>query len=77
MTIPYGPRYRAAIAALIEWGERRDREQLAQESNEQTEQDAAQLDASGMVATGEVETVGANQLSFSTIPEVLNAGGTT
>ena len=35
------------------------------------------VDASGMVATGEVETVGANQLSFSTIPEVLNAGGTT
>ena len=35
------------------------------------------VDASGMVATGEVETVGANQLSFSTIPEVLNAAGTT
>ena len=29
------------------------------------------LSASGMVATGEVETVGANHQPFSTIPEVL------
>jgi len=30
------------------------------------------LSASGMVATGEVETVGANHQPFSTIPEALN-----
>ena len=61
MTIPYGPRYRAAIAALIEFGERtgrlaeiqaerRERERLERERNDEN---AVSLDAAEMAATGD------------------------
>ena len=62
MTIPYGPRYRAAMAALFEWGERTgrlaeyreqlERERLERERNGANEQDdAVSLDAAEMATT--------------------------